>query len=144
MAVGWVRPGAGSGSKKAYAFEELIAEMGACFLCGESGILYYTMKNSAAYVQSWSKALVKEMKEDPKFFLRACSAAQRATDFILGRVYEPQEIKEEEKPEEKPAPSKQKDRDPLPKKVVKKITKKEKQQIEKIKELLRRFNLTTH
>ncbi|HMG94363.1 MAG TPA: zincin-like metallopeptidase domain-containing protein [Chryseolinea sp.] len=68
---------------KPYAFEELIAELGSSYLCGESGILYYTMKNSAAYIESWSGALKKEMEADPKFFLRASSAAQRAADFIL-------------------------------------------------------------
>lgn len=75
---------------KSYAFEELIAELGASFLCGESGILYFTMKNSAAYIESWSKALVKEMTQDPKFFLRAASQAQKAADFILDRA-EPQQ-----------------------------------------------------
>lgn len=70
---------------KNYAFEELIAELGASFLCGESGILYFTMRNSAAYIASWSKALLREMKADPKFFLRAASQAQKAADFILAR-----------------------------------------------------------
>lgn len=70
---------------KNYAFEELIAELGASFLCGESGILYFTMKNSAAYIKSWSSRLQQEMKADPKFFLRAASQAQKAADFILAR-----------------------------------------------------------
>lgn len=70
---------------KSYAFEELIAELGASFLCGESGILYYTMKNSAAYIESWSSRLAAEMKADNKFFIRAASAAQAAADFMLGR-----------------------------------------------------------
>jgi antirestriction protein ArdC len=75
----------GKFGSKSYAFEELIAELGASFLCGDSGILYYTMKNSAAYIESWSSRLAKEMKEDNKFFIRAASAAQAAADFMLDR-----------------------------------------------------------
>ncbi len=70
---------------KGYAFEELIAELGASYLCGESGILYHTVKNSAAYIQGWSKKLRSEMEADPKFFLRAASQAQKAVDFMLAR-----------------------------------------------------------
>src|SRR6185503_2654853 len=36
-----------------YAKEELVAEMGAAFLCGQAGIVERTIENSAAYVQSW-------------------------------------------------------------------------------------------
>lgn len=70
---------------KPYAFEELIAELGASYLCGESGILYFTIKNSAAYIKNWSTRLKKEMSEDPRFFLRAASEAQKAADFMLAR-----------------------------------------------------------
>lgn len=68
---------------KSYAFEELIAELGASFLCGESGVLYHTMDNSAAYIKSWSKKLKEEMSADPKFFLKAAAAAEKASEFIL-------------------------------------------------------------
>lgn len=76
----------GSKGTKAYAFEELIAELGASYLCGESGILYFTMKNSAAYIQGWSKRLREEMTADPKFFLKAAAAAEKASEFILSRA----------------------------------------------------------
>lgn len=72
------------GDKK-YAFEELIAELGAAFLCGESGILYFTMNNSAAYVKNWSTALIEELKEDPKFYFKAAGQSQKAADYILGK-----------------------------------------------------------
>lgn len=72
------------GSKK-YAFEELIAELGSSYLCGESGILYFTMNNSAAYVKGWLKRLREEMAADPKFFLKAAAAAEKASEFILDR-----------------------------------------------------------
>ena len=64
-----------------YAKEELVAEMGAAFLCGTIGIENKTIDNSAAYLQSWCDRLV----EDPKLFVHAAAAAQRAADFILGR-----------------------------------------------------------
>lgn len=70
------------GDKK-YAFEELIAELGSSFLCGYSGIFYYTANNSAAYIKNWSTVLREEMEADPKFFLRAATKAQKAADYML-------------------------------------------------------------
>ena len=69
-----------------YAFEELVAEMGANYLCAESGILYHTLKNSAAYLKNWKKEVVNELKDDPNFFLKACSDAQKGADYILGKL----------------------------------------------------------
>lgn len=80
-----------------YAFEELIAELGASFLCGESGILYFTLKNSAAYLKGWVTRLKKEMEKDPKFFLQAAGQAQKAADFILDRKYDADTAPEPEK-----------------------------------------------
>lgn len=71
--------------KKAYAFEELVAEMGAVFLCAESGILFSTKDNSAKYLKGWNKALVKHMEDDNRFFFRAASRSQAAADHILFR-----------------------------------------------------------
>src|SRR5690606_18436020 len=39
-----------------YAREELIAEMGAAFLCSRSGIGTRTIDNAAAYLQGWISA----------------------------------------------------------------------------------------
>ena len=72
------------GDKK-YAFEELIAELGASFLSAEAGMLHYTFRNSTAYIKSWRKALVSELKADNRFFFRAASKAQEAVDFMLDR-----------------------------------------------------------
>jgi len=44
------------GSKE-YSREELIAEMGAAFLCGLTGIAQATIENSAAYIQSWRQII---------------------------------------------------------------------------------------
>jgi antirestriction protein ArdC len=74
---------AGFGSDP-YCKEELIAEMGAAFLCGQAGIAEQTLDNSAAYVQNWLAAL----QNDKKLIVRAAGQAQRAADFILGTRFE--------------------------------------------------------
>lgn len=68
-----------------YAFEELIAELGATFLNAESGTLFHTFDNSAAYLKGWTQSLTQNMRKDNKFFFRASSKAQAAADFILDR-----------------------------------------------------------
>ncbi|MFD0862485.1 ArdC family protein [Sungkyunkwania multivorans] len=75
----------GSRGNQAYAFEELIAELGGVFLCSESGILFSTIENSAKYLKGWSKRLVNSMEKDDKFFFRVASKAQAAADHILDR-----------------------------------------------------------
>jgi len=66
-----------------YSKEELIAELGASFLRAETGINADTkMEQSAAYIQSWIKAL----KDDVKLIIQASSKAQKATDLILNRM----------------------------------------------------------
>jgi antirestriction protein ArdC len=78
--------------KKAYAFEELVAELGAVFLCGESGILFHTKENSAKYLKGWNSKLVDELTNDNRFFLKASAQGQKGTNHILGR----EKAKEEE------------------------------------------------
>jgi antirestriction protein ArdC len=73
---------------KGYAFEELIAELGAAYLCGVTEIDYYTVNNSAAYLKSWSKALAKEIEEDHSFLLRAVYASAKAAKYIIGNTLE--------------------------------------------------------
>lgn len=75
----------GTEAKKSYAFEELIAELGAVFLCAESGILFHTKENSAKYLKSWSNLLVSELENDNRFFLKASAKAQKGVNHILGR-----------------------------------------------------------
>ena len=64
-----------------YGKEELIAEMGAAFLCGCTGIENRTIDNSAAYVAGWLKAI----REDTKIVITAAAAAQKAADYILNK-----------------------------------------------------------
>ena len=73
---------AGFGSDP-YCKEELIAEMGAAFLCGHAGI-ENTIQNSAAYLQNWLEAL----QNDNKLIVQAAAQAQQAADFILGTKFE--------------------------------------------------------
>jgi len=64
-----------------YAKEELVAELGAAFLCHTAGIdCEKATKNSAAYIQSWSK----RFKEDKRLIVSAASRAEKAVRFILG------------------------------------------------------------
>lgn len=62
-----------------YSKEELVAEMGAAFLCGHAGIDNATIDNSAAYIQGWLKAL----KDDKTLLVHAAAQAQKAAEYIL-------------------------------------------------------------
>lgn len=63
-----------------YSKEELIAEMGASFLCAHAGIdTKPVSQNSAAYLQGWLNVL----KADKKLIFKAAAAAQKAADYIL-------------------------------------------------------------
>jgi antirestriction protein ArdC len=62
------------------ATEELIAELGASFLCAKAGIVEPVIDNSAAYIASWLKVL----RNDKKLIVTASAQAQKAVKFILG------------------------------------------------------------
>lgn len=62
-----------------YSQEELVAELGAAYLCHITGIQHATIDNSAAYIKSW----IGKFKEDKKMLLIASSQAQKAVDYIL-------------------------------------------------------------
>jgi hypothetical protein len=64
-----------------YSREELIAEMCSAFVCNACGIdSAATVKNSAAYIQSWLRAL----NNDHKMIVYAASRAEKAAEYILG------------------------------------------------------------
>jgi len=65
--------------KSEYAFEELVAEIGACMVCAKIGIAP-DYPQSAAYIEGWLECL----KEDKKAIFKAASLAQKALDYILG------------------------------------------------------------
>lgn len=64
---------------QAYAFEELVAELTAAFICGSQGFTAPARPDHASYIANWLKVL----KGDPRAFITAASAAQKAADFIL-------------------------------------------------------------
>lgn len=64
-----------------YAFEELVAELSAAFLCAEIGI--DGQLQHAAYLASWAKLL----HTDGSAFLRACGLAQKAADRALVELH---------------------------------------------------------
>jgi antirestriction protein ArdC len=66
---------------EAYAMEELIAELGAAFLCAEVGILPTTREDHAHYLANW----IKVLKGDTKAIFTAAAAASKAAAFIRGR-----------------------------------------------------------
>ena len=67
-----------------YSQEELIAEIGAAYLCGMCGIQTTTIDNSAAYIKGW----LSKLKSDNKFMIMACSKAQHAVDHINQTQFE--------------------------------------------------------
>ncbi len=66
-----------------YSFEELVAEFGAAFLCGFAGIQNPdTEMLQASYIEGWARVF----RQDSRILVRAASAAQRAADFIRGKI----------------------------------------------------------
>ena len=62
----------------AYAIEELVAELGAAFLCAEFG--FDVVSRSAAYLDNWLKAI----KENPRAIFTAASQASKAAEYLRG------------------------------------------------------------
>lgn len=61
-----------------YAKEELVAELGAAFLCADLDITPEIREDHAAYITSWLKAL----KDDKRFIFSTAAHAQRAVDHL--------------------------------------------------------------
>ena len=70
--------------------EELVAEMGAAFLCGITHIEQQTIQNNAAYIKSW----IRTFKDDPKILVMAAAQAQNAVNYILNQKLEPAPVAE--------------------------------------------------
>lgn len=69
---------AGRFGSEPYAKEELVAELGAAFLCARAGISPATLEDSASYLANW----LQKLREDKRLIVTAAGAAQRAADFI--------------------------------------------------------------
>lgn len=63
-----------------YAMEELVAEIGAAFICADLGISTEPRADHADYISSWLKVL----KGDNRAIFTAASQAQRAADYLAG------------------------------------------------------------
>lgn len=63
---------------KAYAAEELVAELGAAFLAAE--FAFDGDVRHAGYIASW----IRLLKDDKRAFFTACSKAQAAADYLRG------------------------------------------------------------
>ncbi len=61
-----------------YAVEELVAELGAAFLCADLNLTLEPREDHAAYIANWLDVLTA----DNRAIFAAASHAQRAADFI--------------------------------------------------------------
>ncbi len=64
--------------REKYAFEELIAELGAAFLCAQHGITQTQPEHHAMYIKSWLKAL----KDDKTHIFKAAAKATQASEYL--------------------------------------------------------------
>ncbi|MCP5385180.1 MAG: peptidase, partial [Altererythrobacter sp.] len=62
----------------AYAMEELVAELGSAFLCGDLGLSTSPRPDHASYLASWLKVL----KADNRAIFTAASAAAKAAEWL--------------------------------------------------------------
>lgn len=67
-----------SRSAQAYAREELVAELGAAFLCADLGLELEPREDHAAYIDYWLEVL----KADKRFLFSAAAHAQRAVAWL--------------------------------------------------------------
>jgi antirestriction protein ArdC len=73
-------------AEESYAMEELIAELGAAFLCSTLGLANDPRQEHAAYLTSWLRVL----KNDKRAIFTAASQAQKAVDWMRLRADEQQ------------------------------------------------------
>ncbi|WP_225205075.1 ArdC family protein [Novosphingobium huizhouense] len=69
---------------KDYAFEELVAEIGAAFVGARLGIVGDHIDDHAAYLAHWLQAL----RSDKRMIFKAASLAQQACDLVLANAGE--------------------------------------------------------
>jgi antirestriction protein ArdC len=63
-----------------YAMEELVAELGAAFLCADLGLTPEVRDDHAAYIAIW----IRVLKNDKRAIFTAAAHAQKAVDFLHG------------------------------------------------------------
>ena len=67
--------------EEAYAREELVAELGAAFVCADLGLTLEPRPDHAAYIASWLRVL----RNDTRFIVAAAAHAERAARFLAER-----------------------------------------------------------
>lgn len=65
--------------EQSYAMEELVAEIGAAFLCADLGVSNTPRQDHAAYVSAWLEVL----NRDKKAVFTAASKAQQAAEYLV-------------------------------------------------------------
>ena len=83
----------GDKGSKAYAREELVAELSSVMIAAELGLDHSdrVIENSAEYVRSWATLI----REDPQVLIDATFDASHATDYICGREHQAEKTSEE-------------------------------------------------
>ena len=71
------------------AREELVAELGAAFLCADLNLTPEVREDHAAYIQSW----ITVLKNEKRAIFSAAAHAQRAADYLYS--LQPQRTEEE-------------------------------------------------
>ena len=66
---------------ESYAMEELIAELGAAFICADLGITPEPRDDHACYIKNWLRVL----KNDKKAIFSAAAKASQASTWLLSR-----------------------------------------------------------
>jgi antirestriction protein ArdC len=70
--------GGGRFGSQSYAMEELVAELGAAFLCADLDLTLEPREDHASYIANWLEVL----QNDERAIFAAASHAQRAADFL--------------------------------------------------------------
>jgi antirestriction protein ArdC len=70
---------------EAYAMEELVAELGAAFLCADHNLCNVTEDQSAAYLAAWLKVL----KGDNRAIFKAATWAEKAAGYLTDAASKP-------------------------------------------------------
>jgi len=75
--------------KASYAMNELVAEIAACYVAAELGVVQgETLENHTSYVKNWLEAL----KNDPSFIFKASTQASKVADFLLAFARQAEEV----------------------------------------------------
>ncbi len=72
----------------AYAVEELVAELGAAFLCADLGIAAEPREDHAAYIANWLSVL----KSDRRAVFTAATQAQKAVDYLAALQHQAEPV----------------------------------------------------